>query len=109
MHDDIHHLEYSKKGDALWASHDGGVSKSLDNGITWEKADNGIGVANIFGMGIAQSIQEIVLYGGYDTGGNQLDSGKWEHVNFGDGFEVAVDPFNPNYRYVTRQKRIYPP
>ncbi|MGB1032044.1 MAG: WD40/YVTN/BNR-like repeat-containing protein, partial [Flavobacteriales bacterium] len=77
--------------------------KSLDNGITWNKADFGIGVANIFGMGIAQSTEEIVLYGGYDTGGNQLDSGKWEHINFGDGFEVAVDPFNPNYRYVTRQ------
>jgi len=103
MHDDLHHLVFSSNGKTLWAAHDGGVSISTDDGLTFKNADQGIGASNTFGLDVAQSEEEILVYGGYDTGGNQFDERGWSHVNWGDGFECAIDPNNPDFRYTTRQ------
>lgn len=103
MHDDIHHILFSEDGQTVWASHDGGVSVSKDQGLTWTKSDDGIGVANVFGLSVAQTQDERVIYGGYDTGGTILKDDLWKHINFGDGFEAAINPEDPNYCYSTRQ------
>ncbi|MEO0403634.1 MAG: hypothetical protein AAF193_02060 [Bacteroidota bacterium] len=58
MHDDIHHLVFEPNGKTVWASHDGGVSVSHDSGVTFQKMDNGIGAANIFGMAVGQEEEE---------------------------------------------------
>jgi hypothetical protein len=103
MHDDIHHLLFDQDGKTIWAAHDGGVSISMDGGDTWKPRDSGIGAANIFGLSVAQTEDTIVLYGAYDTGGNLLKKGKWSHVSWGDGFQTAIDPANPNTMYVSKQ------
>lgn len=103
MHDDLHHLLFAPNEKHLWAAHDGGVSVSKDGGLTFENSDEGIGVSNTFGLDVAQSQEEILVYGAYDTGGNQLDDRGWTHVNWGDGFDCAIDPRNSQIRYTTRQ------
>ena len=103
MHDDCHHIIFSKKDNRIWASHDGGVSVSLDNGITWSPSDVGIGAANIFGLATSQTTEPQFLFGGYDTGGNLLRDSIWYHVSWGDGFETIIHPRDPNVMFSTMQ------
>jgi len=103
MHDDCHHLGFWKDGKTIWVGHDGGVSTSQDAGFTWELRDNGIGAANIFGLSVAQTQDNQVLYGGYDTGCNLLKNGEWSHVNWGDGFETIIHPDNADIMFATNQ------
>ena len=103
MHDDVHHIVFSPDSSRVWAAHDGGVSVSYDKGVSWEPMDNGIGVANIFGLSVAQSEDTQVLYGGYDTGGNLYKNGEWYHVTWGDGFQTVIDHSDPDVMYATKQ------
>lgn len=103
MHDDTHHLVYNADASALWAGHDGGVSVSFDDGLTWLTRDTGIGAANVFGMSVAQSDEHQVLFGAYDTGGNLLIDSVWYHVTWGDGFETIIDPRNSEIMFSTKQ------
>lgn len=103
MHDDTHHLVWSADGTTVWAGHDGGVSVSFDNGITWLTRDTGIGVANVFGISVAQTPEHQVLFGAYDTGGNLLIDSVWYHVTWGDGFETIIDPKNADIMFATKQ------
>ncbi len=103
MHDDTHHLVYNADATALWAGHDGGVSVSFDDGLTWLTRDTGIGAANVFGMSVAQTEEHQVLFGAYDTGGNLLIDSVWYHVTWGDGFETIIDPRNSDIMFSTKQ------
>ena len=103
MHDDCHHIVYSKKDNRIWATHDGGVSVSSDNGITWKASDVGIGAANVFGLATSQTTKPHFLYGGYDTGGNLFRDSIWHHVSWGDGFETIIHPLDPNIMFSTMQ------
>ena len=103
MHDDVHHIAWSADGKTAWAGHDGGVSVSFDEGLTWVARDKGIGAANVFGLSVAQTPEHKVLFGAYDTGGNLLSDSIWYHVTWGDGFETIIDPSDPNVMYATKQ------
>ncbi|MEZ4799379.1 MAG: hypothetical protein R2809_06315 [Flavobacteriales bacterium] len=103
MHDDCHHILFSKSGKTVFASHDGGVSKSEDGGFTWKSSDKGIGAANIFGVSTSQTESPCFAYGGYDVGGNYFKDGKWYHVSWGDGFETIVHPEKTDIVFTTMQ------
>lgn len=103
MHDDCHHVIFSTDGQTLFAGHDGGVSKSIDGGVSWMTSDVGIGAANVFGLAVGQITEPHVLYGGYDTGGNLLAKNEWKHVSWGDGFECIIHPKNANIMFSTMQ------
>lgn len=103
MHDDTHHLVWTEDASAVWAGHDGGVSVSFDDGLTWLTRDAGIGAANVFGMSVAQIPEHQVLFGAYDTGGNLLIDSVWYHVTWGDGFETIIDPNNSEIMFATKQ------
>ncbi len=103
MHDDTHHLVWTEDGSTVWAGHDGGVSVSFDQGLTWLTRDTGIGVANVFGISVAQTPEHQVLFGAYDTGGNLLIDSVWYHVTWGDGFETIIDPRNQEIMFATKQ------
>lgn len=106
MHDDVHHLAFSADGKTVWATHDGGVSVSYDEGIHWENKDEGIGAANVFGVSTSQTSDMQIAYGGYDTGGNLLRNKKWQHVSWGDGFETITSPDNPDIVFTTMQNGL---
>lgn len=106
MHDDIHHILFEPNGEVVWASHDGGVSRSADGGLTWENRDFGIGVANVFGLDVAQSDTLKVLFGAYDTGCTFGTEETWSHVTWGDGFETIINPKNSLYMFATKQNGI---
>jgi len=103
MHDDVHHILYSPKNKRMWASHDGGVSWSSDDGAHWESRCEGIGAANVFGIATAQSKDVRLAFGGYDVGGNYFKNGTWRHVSWGDGFECEISSANRNIIFTTAQ------
>jgi hypothetical protein len=103
MHDDVHHILFSAKNKALWASHDGGVSWSTDGGMHWQSRCEGIGAANVFGVATAQSKDIRLAFGGYDVGGNYYRDGRWNHVSWGDGFECAMSNADRNVVFTTAQ------
>ncbi|MFK7757285.1 MAG: WD40/YVTN/BNR-like repeat-containing protein [Flavobacteriales bacterium] len=103
MHDDIHDFEFFSDGITVLASHDGGVSKSRDGGYTWTLSDNGISVANVHGLDVAQTEETKLLYGAYDTGSYKYEKGEWLHVAFGDGFEPLINSSDPDQMMVTMQ------
>jgi len=103
MHDDVHQILGSPANDRLWATHDGGVSWSLDGGEHWESRCDGIGAANVFGIATAQSKDIRLAFGGYDVGGNYYKDGTWRHVSWGDGFECAISAANRNVVFTTSQ------
>lgn len=103
MHDDVHHILWSAGEKALWASHDGGVSRSVDGGLTWEPRDEGIGAANVFGVAVSQSKDVRIAYGGYDVGGNYFREGTWRHASWGDGFETVISHANRDIVFTTSQ------
>jgi hypothetical protein len=103
MHDDVHHLVIARDNQTIWAAHDGGVSVSYDRGLHWEARDHGIGAANVFGVATSQTEDLHIAFGAYDTGGNMLRHGKWNHVSWGDGFEAIISPSNPEIVFTTMQ------
>lgn len=103
MHDDLHHFVFAPDGKTVWASHDGGVSKSDDAGLHWKSQDEGIGAANVFGVATSQTEDIHIAFGAYDTGGNMLRHAKWNHVSWGDGFESIISPSNPEIVFTTMQ------
>jgi hypothetical protein len=103
MHDDCHSIVIAPEGNIVFASHDGGISISMDGGVHWSNSDDGIAAANIFGLSTAQTELPRVLYGAYDVGGNLLRDGQWWHVNWGDGFETAISPRDSNVMFSSSQ------
>jgi len=103
MHDDCHHIVFSPDGKTVWSAHDGGVSRSTNGGLNFSVSDKGIGAANVFGLSVAQTTDQQVAFGGYDTGGNVLRDGKWWHVSWGDGFETITHPANRDVVFTTMQ------
>jgi hypothetical protein len=103
MHDDVHHILYAPNGKHIWASHDGGISRSSDGGKHWEPRCEGIGAANVFGIATSQSKDVRLAFGGYDVGGNYLKNGVWRHVSWGDGFECQISNANRNVVFTTAQ------
>jgi len=103
MHDDVHHILFSARNKALWASHDGGVSWSEDGGKHWQSRCEGIGAANVFGVATSQSKDLRLAFGGYDVGGNYFRDGRWNHVSWGDGFECAISHADRNIVFTTSQ------
>ena len=103
MHDDIHDFEFFSNGTTVLAGHDGGVSISYDSGNTWKPWDDGIGVANVHGLAVSQTIDPIILYGAYDCGTTLFSNNQWKHVAFGDGFEAVIDYTDVNKMILTMQ------
>ena len=106
MHDDVHHIVFTGDGKTAWASHDGGVSVSYDEGMHWQSMDKGIGAANVFGVSTSQTKELQIAYGAYDTGGNLLRENKWWHVSWGDGFETITSPSDADIIFTTMQNGL---
>ncbi len=71
---------------------DGYLSRSYDNGATWERLNNGTGVREFYRIGISQSDRNIHIGGSQDNGTSILDEQGWLEWNGGDGMEAVVHP-----------------
>jgi hypothetical protein len=100
VHADNHDLTYS--GSVLYAGNDGGVFKSLDNGVTWTDISSNLSNAQLYGLGLSTSSPTTIISGHQDNGTNLTTNGtSWSEVNGGDGMLCFIDRTSNTNMYST--------
>jgi photosystem II stability/assembly factor-like uncharacterized protein len=101
VHADIHTLDFY--GNTLFSGSDGGIFKSVNNGITFTDLTAGIQHSQFYRLGTSVTNSDIIMAGAQDNGSYMLKNGTWTHVTGGDGMECVVDYSNSNIMYSTSQ------
>jgi hypothetical protein len=100
VHADIHDLNYG--GSVLYSGNDGGVFKSLDNGVTWTDISSNLSNAQLYGLGLSASSPTTIISGHQDNGTNLTTNGtSWSEVNGGDGMLCFIDRTNNSNMFST--------
>lgn len=101
IHADKHYLAFQNNSSVLFECNDGGIYKSLNNGLTWTDKTNGIIHSQFYRIGVSQTNSNLILAGLQDNGSKLLSATTWSDVYGGDGMECIIDYSNTNYMYVT--------
>lgn len=101
---DQHFMAFAPDAPAtIYALNDGGVQKSTDNGLWWERKSNGLVTAQVYRIASAPSDARRMI-GGFQDHGLQVlpdrDAGQtWRRWANGDGTAVTVHPTDPDILY----------
>lgn len=99
VHADQHVLEYSPHNNALYNGNDGGIYFTTNEGASWTERSAGLGISQIYKIGVAQSEENLVIAGFQDNGTAIYNNGTWTTEIGGDGMECLFDPTDANYVY----------
>ena len=110
VHSDAHDVIYHpSEPNVFFIASDGGVTRSLDNGETFETLNGGYQTAQFYN-GFSNSAQnpDVCMGGLQDNGTIQWngpnDDFRWTRVNGGDGSWSAINQQNDDIRYVSWQR-----
>ncbi|MCX6224224.1 MAG: T9SS type A sorting domain-containing protein, partial [Bacteroidia bacterium] len=101
LHSDHHFLAVNPLNNRLYDANDGGISYTDNAGSTWINISQGLGIGQIYKIGVGASKSGLVLAGFQDNGTAYWNGTDWITIGYGDGTECAVDPFDSTYRYVS--------
>ncbi len=105
IHSDIHDIVWDTTGNSVWIAHDGGISNSLDKGITYNSNKNVFPITQYVYFDIAASNPNVMFGGSRDNAftGTTDGGASWKYIFNGpaDGSGAAIDPTNPNEIYGT--------
>ncbi len=101
VHADKHCLKFNNS--TLYEGNDGGIYKSLDNGLSWTDLSDGITISQIYRLGVSASSENEVITGLQDNGSKLFESDNWIDVKGGDGMECLIDYSNANIQYASYQ------
>lgn len=76
---------------------DGYLAKSTNNGNTWTRLCDGVGIREFYAVGISQSKESTNMAGSQDNGTSIYSANKWLEWNGGDGMEALVQPLNSDW------------
>jgi hypothetical protein len=89
LHPDIHDLAYNPLNGLLYASTDGGVAVSSDNGVNWTDISNGLQCTQYYHMEGFEGVQDLYIGGTQDNGTHYTSNGSsMVYAGSGDGFSV---------------------
>jgi Bacterial Ig domain/Secretion system C-terminal sorting domain len=92
-HADIHDLYFVDN--QLYASTDGGISTSTNNGASWYDISSNLSIAQIYSIGLSARNESLIIQGQQDNGTNLTTNGSsWAQVNGGDGMQSFIDYSN---------------
>jgi len=100
VHADIHMLKYNANTGHLWACTDGGLSKTSNNGNTWNEKNNQLSIAQMYRMGASKNVSTKVMTGWQDNGSSFYNN-TWDYVLGGDGMECIISHSNNSVIYAS--------
>lgn len=103
VHCDQHILAENPLNNRLYAGNDGGIYYSNTRGTTWIDISDGLGIGQIYKIGVSANEPELVLAGFQDNNSARWNGTDWTTIFGGDGTECAVDPTDSRYSYVSFQ------
>lgn len=100
VHADKHFFAFHPlDNNTLFDCNDGGIYKTTDGGATWTDLSNGLGISQLYRIGVSQTTSDRVMCGLQDNGSRELFNGSWFERTGGDGMECIIDYTNANVQY----------
>jgi photosystem II stability/assembly factor-like uncharacterized protein len=101
VHADQHSFKYHPTLNRLYATHDGGIARSTDGGITWRDISNGLSIQQYYGLATSNVNTKITIAGAQDNGTALSTNGgtSFVHTLDGDGMLGAIDAVSPQVMY----------
>lgn len=99
VHADQHALEFSPHTNAVYSGNDGGLYITTDGGTNWNDLSNGLAIAQLYKIGVSQTISDLVINGHQDNGTSVSRGASFSTEIGGDGMECIIDPTDENYMY----------
>ena len=100
MHADVQYLQYLPGDTAtttLFATCDGGIYKSTDDGISWTDITSNIAVGQQTNIELSETTEDFYFAGLQDIGSLLHKNGAWSVLTGGDGEDGFIDRTNDNY------------
>jgi len=101
VHADQHTFYYNPVNKRLYAGNDGGIYFTDNRGTTWKEISVGLGIGQIYRLGVSVTNPYKVVTGFQDNGSATWTGKEWLTSGGGDGMESAVDPTDYQYSYTT--------
>ncbi len=100
LHSDKHRIVYHPLNpNYIFTCSDAGLHISNDGGANWLDRSNGLGISQIYRMGISATYPDKVLCGLQDNGLKLRHSTGWQEIMSGDNMEGIIDPLDTNLQY----------
>lgn len=100
-HADIQDIQYlPNSSTTMFATADGGIYKTTDDGLTWTDLSSGLSVAQQTSISLAASDPDFFITGLQDIGSLKKEAGTWSVINGGDGEDGFIRRNDKNF-YVT--------
>ncbi len=107
VHADKHFFAYHPlDSGVLFECNDGGLYKTTNSGKDWIDLSNGLGISQIYRIGVSQTVEDNVVCGLQDNGSKLIDSNVWAEATGGDGMECIIDYTNENIIYTSVQNGV---
>lgn len=101
VHADQHHFAYNPLNNRIYNGNDGGIYWTGDNAATWHEISEGLGIGQMYKIGVALTNRDKIVAGFQDNGSATMMSTDWLSTGGGDGMECAIDPFDDAWSYTT--------
>jgi PKD repeat protein len=103
-HADVNVIAFEPGRSSFWMGTDGGLFRSTNGGRSFVWKNDGV-VARMFSSLAQHPTDPYRLYAGTQDNGTMRLSGdsttSWKRIFYGDGYDCAVNPQNPNIVYAT--------
>ncbi|MBL7746519.1 MAG: fibronectin type III domain-containing protein, partial [Chitinophagaceae bacterium] len=93
IHADVHSIQWI--GNTIYATSDGGVFKSTNNGATWIDLSAGLGIRFIYSISSSPPNPNSFCIATQDNGTSFCDNSVFHDWTGGDGVDVAISPLDP--------------
>ena len=106
MHADLHGYYFNPLDNSAYACHDGGISRSTNNGVDWTNIGNNLRITQYYRISATPGNQYAVLGGTQDNGHHYrttLTSAFKHTLTCCDGMDNAINPTNDQIIYMCSQ------
>lgn len=102
VHADKHFIAFHPLvSGTMFECNDGGLYKTTNGGASWTDLSNGLGISQIYRIGVSQQISNNVICGLQDNGSREIYNNQWYEQTGGDGMECIIDYTNPDTEYAS--------